>query len=189
MSNQLYDWFGLNESLFRYFNSVHGPVLDQLAVLITLLGHPRLFPFYLAIVLVVKWIRPTAMALRNIVVFAISYALSSALIVPILKAVVDLPRPLTALGAGAVAVLGSPDGMHSFPSGHAAFAVLMAASLVPGLPRWGQAALITYATLVCLSRVVVGAHFPADVVAGAAISIIVVSCARYATGLSKNRRK
>lgn len=177
--NPLYDWFGLNKAIFLAINSLHGPVVDRVAVVITHLGDPNLFPFYLALVLMARWRYPAAMPTRKVVVFAASYALSSVLIVPLLKTAFDFPRPLTVLGAAAVTVLGHPDAARSFPSGHAAFAVMMAASLLPGLSRLRQAALVSYAALVCLSRISVGAHFPADVVAGAAISIIIVSCVRY----------
>lgn len=55
----------------------------------------------------------------------------------------------------------------SFPSGHAttAFAVAAVVILLCGL-RW-RPALFVFGALVCLSRVIVGAHYPADVVAGA----------------------
>jgi len=99
-------------------------------------------------------------------------------LVPWLKATFDFPRPLTVLGTQAVTILGNPDPIHSFPSGHSAFATLMAASLAGGLPMRGKLALSAFAVLVCVSRIVVGAHFPADVVAGAAISLLVVWCLR-----------
>ena len=182
-TNPLYEWFGLNKAIFLSINSVHGPVFDKIAVVITHLGDPNLFPLYLALILMIRWRYSFAMPIRNIVVFVASYALTSVLIIPLLKAAFDYPRPLAVLGSTAVVVLGSPDTAHSFPSGHAAYAPLMAAALLPGLSRWGQTALVIYALLVCLSRISVGAHFPADIVAGAAISIVMVYCGLYVTGL------
>lgn len=180
--NPLYDWFGLNKAIFLSINALHGPVFDQTALLITHLGAPHLFPFYLALVLLIRWRRPASMPMRNLVVFAVSYALISPLIIPLLKRAFDFPRPLTVLGADKVIVLGTPDAAHSFPSGHAAYATLMAAALLPGLPRSYQTAFVLYALLVSLSRISVGAHFPADVAAGAAISLTIVCCVRALTG-------
>lgn len=172
--NYLYDWFGLNKSLFFMINKIHAPVLDQIMLTITWLGHPGLYPFYIAVALLWAWRWPKTMRLRNVVVFALGYLVSSVVVIPALKSFFDFPRPLAVLGAQAVTVLGVPDSIHSFPSGHAAYAVLMAVSLMPGLPQGGKYALLAYAVLVCISRISVGAHFPADVLAGAGVSLLIV---------------
>lgn len=178
----IYDWFGLNNSLFLLINGMHAPLLDQCMLGITWLGHPRLFPFYIAAALLLAWRKPATLPLRNIVAFTLSYAIVSTLVVPAIKNALDFPRPLAALGEQAITVLGDPAMHQSFPSGHAAFAVLMAASLAPGLPRQRQLILAAFAVLVCLSRISVGAHFPADILGGATISILVVSAVHYLIG-------
>jgi undecaprenyl-diphosphatase len=63
---------------------------------------------------------------------------------------------------------GFPSVYASFPSGHAITAFACAVALGYFLPRlrW---ALLTLAVLVAISRVVVGAHYASDVIAGAAI--------------------
>ena len=55
---------------------------------------------------------------------------------------------------------------HSFPSGHAARAILIAV-LVSGLgPSWLSVILWVWAPLVCLARVVMGVHYLTDILAG-----------------------
>ena len=62
---------------------------------------------------------------------------------------------------------------HSFPSGHAARAFLIA-TIATGLgPGWLAAALWVWAPLVGLARVAMGVHYLSDIVAGAAFGIFV----------------
>ena len=62
---------------------------------------------------------------------------------------------------------------HSFPSGHAARAFLIA-FLALGLgPAWLAVLLCIWAPLVSLARVSMGVHFASDIVAGAILGIIV----------------
>jgi undecaprenyl-diphosphatase len=61
---------------------------------------------------------------------------------------------------------------HSFPSGHAARAFLIAV-VAGGLgPGWLAAALLGWAPLVSLARVAMGVHYMSDVVAGLAVGIL-----------------
>ena len=62
---------------------------------------------------------------------------------------------------------------HSFPSGHAARAFLIA-TIATGLgPAWLAIALWIWAPLVALARVAMGVHYLSDVVAGALFGIVV----------------
>ena len=62
---------------------------------------------------------------------------------------------------------------HSFPSGHAARA-FMIATLATGLgPAWLAIALWIWAPLVALARVAMGVHYLSDIVAGALFGILV----------------
>jgi membrane-associated phospholipid phosphatase len=61
---------------------------------------------------------------------------------------------------------------HSFPSGHAARAVLLAV-LAAGLgPAWLAAILIAWAPLVALARVAMGLHYVSDILGGAVLGLI-----------------
>jgi membrane-associated phospholipid phosphatase len=56
----------------------------------------------------------------------------------------------------------------SFPSGHAASAVAFTTAVTLELP-WAGVPLVPLATAVAVSRVVIGVHYPSDVIAGAAL--------------------
>ncbi len=62
---------------------------------------------------------------------------------------------------------------HSFPSGHAARAFLIAVVAAPLAPIWLIVLLWIWSPLVSLARVAMGVHYLSDVVAGAILGIIV----------------
>jgi undecaprenyl-diphosphatase len=61
---------------------------------------------------------------------------------------------------------------HSFPSGHAARAVMLAVMSVGLGPAWFAVLLIAWAPLVVLARVAMGLHYPTDVMAGALFGLV-----------------
>jgi undecaprenyl-diphosphatase len=61
---------------------------------------------------------------------------------------------------------------HSFPSGHAARAFLLALLTLGFGPYWLGLVLLAWAPLVCLARVAMGVHYLSDVVAGMVVGII-----------------
>jgi undecaprenyl-diphosphatase len=69
---------------------------------------------------------------------------------------------------------------YSFPSGHTLHAVLFTSMAVSAYPELAPV-LIPFAALVALSRVILGLHYPSDVVVGAAIGL---GLAQLASGLS-----
>ncbi len=62
---------------------------------------------------------------------------------------------------------------HSFPSGHAARAFLIAVVAAALAPTWLGILLWIWAPLVSIARVAMGVHYLSDVVAGAALGIVV----------------
>jgi undecaprenyl-diphosphatase len=62
---------------------------------------------------------------------------------------------------------------HSFPSGHAARAFLIAVVSTPLAPVWLVIILWIWAPLVSLARVAMGVHYLSDVVAGAFLGAII----------------
>jgi undecaprenyl-diphosphatase len=90
-----------------------------------------------------------------------------ALIVTVLKFSIRRRRPEGEWGA----IYRSTD-PHSFPSGHAARAALLAVlSLIWG-PSWLGVLLLIWAPFVLLARVAMGLHYLSDVIAGATLGVI-----------------
>jgi undecaprenyl-diphosphatase len=89
-----------------------------------------------------------------------------ALIVTVLKFSIRRSRPEGEWGA----IYRSTD-PHSFPSGHAARAAMLAVlSLVWG-PSWLGALLLIWAPFVLLARVAMGLHYLSDVIVGAILGL------------------
>jgi undecaprenyl-diphosphatase len=88
----------------------------------------------------------------------------------LLKAKTTRPRPCQVLGGIRAGI--APLDAFSFPSGHTLHAVaftLVAVSHFPAL----TSVLVPFTLLVALSRVVLGLHYPSDVLAGAAVGALV----------------
>ena len=61
---------------------------------------------------------------------------------------------------------------HSFPSGHATRAALLATMAVSLGPAWFALLMAVWAPLVCLSRVMTGLHYLTDIFGGIVLGII-----------------
>jgi membrane-associated phospholipid phosphatase len=62
---------------------------------------------------------------------------------------------------------------HSFPSGHAARAILIAILILMTGPTWLAALLLVWAPLVSLARVAMGVHYLSDILAGMILGILI----------------
>jgi undecaprenyl-diphosphatase len=98
------------------------------------------------------------------------------------KDVVDRGRPATELSPEIVRPPAVTEGL-GFVSGHATVAFACAAVLSPYLPRPWRAVAYGLATVVGVSRIVVGAHLPLDVVGGAALGLLLAWLWHLAVGV------
>jgi membrane-associated phospholipid phosphatase len=71
---------------------------------------------------------------------------------------------------------------RGFVSGHAATLTALAAVAWPWVGPRGRVALVVVVTVVCLTRVYVGAHLPLDVVGGAGLGLAVAAVVRLGLG-------
>src|SRR4051812_8722936 len=79
----------------------------------------------------------------------------------------DRPRPFTA-HAAATHLLSAPSPDPSFPSDHAAVAFAIAFAVL-AFSRRGGIVFLAAATVIGLSRIALGMHYPSDVLAGVAV--------------------
>jgi membrane-associated phospholipid phosphatase len=192
MKEIFYDWGGVNVWLFHAINNLHFALLDRLMQLGTVLGDHRNFTLYISLValMAVMEVASTpvqspqyqAQATRWVVtmaVFSFAYLLDG-WVIGALKPLLDFPRPPLALPSGTVFVVGQPEYHHSLPSGHSAFAMLVVASLWPVLNRDWRMLGAFFVIWVGLSRISLGVHFPADVLAGFGLGLIAVLLVRVA---------
>jgi undecaprenyl-diphosphatase len=97
-------------------------------------------------------------------------ALAAAIGLPlykVLKRGTARPRPCAGGSAGTLALVPALD-QHSFPSGHTLHAVAFTLVLTSHCPPLAWA-LVPFAALVAISRLVLGLHYPSDVAAGGAL--------------------
>jgi membrane-associated phospholipid phosphatase len=95
-------------------------------------------------------------------------ALFTTLWVHSLKPLLHIPRPLALLGTEQVHVIGIALRHNAFPSGHTATAFTLAGIIcLQRVPLALAIVCLSLAILVALSRVVVGAHWPLDILGGA----------------------
>ncbi len=191
-----YDWGGFNVWLFQLINALHCDALDRFMLLGSQLAEHSNFIVYLGLLVLLA-----LFAVHNkdksslqlwfgvIAVFALGNLLDGAMI-GLLKNWFAFPRPPLALPLGSVHLVGSPELnlQHSLPSGHTSFATLIAASLWPALNRYWRYVALAFVLWVGLSRISLGAHFPADVVAGALSCLLVVWLIRKLVNWSLRQR-
>ncbi|MCJ7717856.1 MAG: phosphatase PAP2 family protein [Anaerolineales bacterium] len=93
--------------------------------------------------------------------------LVTAICVLILKFTIKRPRPEGDWGQ----IYRSSD-PHSFPSGHAARATMLAILILLAGPSWLGLVMIVWALLVAISRIGLGVHFISDILGGAILGIL-----------------
>ncbi len=164
----LYDWYGLNLTLFQAINTGTPATLSPLAWFFSLVGNYWTAP--LVLLGMWRWSQSVADPVRANAVrhrfmrFGAAFLLAL-LAVTTLKLWLDFPRPAAVFGE-VVRIIGESEYHYSLPSGHATYSILVAGALWPLLGRSGRFCLALYAVLVGWSRIAAGMHFPADVLAG-----------------------
>jgi undecaprenyl-diphosphatase len=168
----------LDRSVFHWINcDLHAPWLQD--VLFFIQSKSVGVPLVLALIGGIVFLRGWRIALRTLVTCALGF-LVSWMLASSLWSTLQRPRPPRVLAPvlrtpaehatcatqpDAVAVRKYVSQKPGFPSQHAQHSALFAAALFLAV-RWLGVAAGVYAVLVALARVLMGAHWPSDVVAG-----------------------
>jgi undecaprenyl-diphosphatase len=152
-------------AILYWFQGLHNPVLDKIAIAITSLGNAGLFWILLTLLMLIlskkskktAWTSATALILSAIIVNLI------------LKNLVMRDRPCW-IDTDVKMLVKIPRD-YSFPSGHSSASFASAVAIFLRNKKLGTP-LVILALLIALSRLYLFVHWPTDVLAGTAIGII-----------------
>ena len=145
------------------------PVLNELLLAITVLGEETAF---LMIGLVVVWCIGKRQGY-----YLMTVGLAGTVSSQLMKIICRVPRPWVLDGNFTILEAAREGaGGYSFPSGHTQTAVGTFGSIVVfARKKWIAIACVVLAALVGFSRMYIGVHTPADVLAGALLSIVLIA--------------
>jgi undecaprenyl-diphosphatase len=176
MNQQFYQFLygpdSINQKLFLLVNhETANRFFDLLMPLLTYLGGSRMVYLYALALIIWAALDRKRMPWSYPAVFIIGTLLGLVLEEG-LKHLLQVPRPVAALGLSKVRVLGELKLKNSLPSGHAVFSFMMAYTLGYGRGLEWKIPLWSFAAGVAFSRVYVGAHYPLDVLAGGFVGVL-----------------
>lgn len=138
-------------------------ILRRLAIL---LAHSGDSWFWLLGLALLYWLGSEAW--KDLAVWLGASILATAAVVFIIKLAIRRQRP-----AGEWGAIYRKTDPHSFPSGHAARAALLATLVLASAAGWAGWLLAVWALLVILARVAMGLHYLSDVLAGALLGFTI----------------
>jgi membrane-associated phospholipid phosphatase len=154
-----------NIDVFLSLNRLSRLTGDHLWALLTILGDGLIVS-----VLLFPWIRKNP---QRIGAFVIAILINT-LLSHAVKQWFQVARPPRVILPEHFHLIGPSLSAHAFPSGHASVIFILAGLFALTVRRtWIRILLLAGASCVALSRVVVGVHWPLDVLAGAAIGWII----------------
>lgn len=177
IKNALYDWFGLNQSLQRWFHSFDDNRIyhQTMSLASKYVGNSDLFPIHaILIILLFGYVvhRQNAQTSRfsltkyhsNIIragyILCVAF-LIDAVLIELCKRYFALPRPFCATVLSDIAQ--ARKCYRSFPSGHAAYITILVMSMWPLMNKAFRYVAVVCLILIYVSRVALNMHFPADI--------------------------
>ncbi len=157
--------FAWNQSLFLWLNHACAALPDWLWSSLTITGHTSMVFALFGLMLLPKFKRP------DMITALFSTAIVGGIVSTLAKETFKVMRPPAVLAPEQFHLIGHKLELVSFPSGHTLTAFAVAALLIFGLQLrgWRLAGVLALASLIGLSRLAVGAHWPLDVLGGAVL--------------------
>lgn len=194
--NVLYDWFGYNKILFTSLNNIteNTAILTTLQFITDYIGNYMMFPAHLCLVVLLiytlTYTKKQTLEIDLLYIKSIITLLAALMLFltvgELMKRYFSFVRPYCspeiALNSTVQSIMSGHYNMHkclrSLPSGHTQYISTFVLSMWPLLNKQlkilGASSIIT----VMFSRVILGAHFPADTLYGFVLAVSLVSISR-----------
>ncbi|MBP9717958.1 phosphatase PAP2 family protein [Candidatus Gracilibacteria bacterium] len=160
----------LDYRLFTFFNGLAGQWawFDALAVIA---ADYMIFFMVAGIAGYVFYEKNQDRGFYNVIKMMVAILISRGVLVTIVRIILVRARPFMA--ASVTQLLSQSPLEQSFPSAHASMMFALAGSMYCADKRWGVVYLVL-ATVSGLARIIVGIHFPLDILGGAVLGILSV---------------
>ena len=149
----------IERSILMFFQDIRNPVTDPIMQAITFLGDKGWFWILLSLILMI--VPKTRKVGINC---AAACAFDVLIVNVIVKNIVRRGRPYV-LFEGLTYITSQPSD-YSFPSGHTAISFAVAFTLLYLTPKKYSIPTMILASLIALSRLYVGVHYPTDIIGG-----------------------
>ncbi|MGF7186505.1 undecaprenyl-diphosphatase [Desulfitispora alkaliphila] len=158
----------IDEKLFHIFfnTTMDNALLANLSIFATNMSSKLFAIIYITIIGILIWNRS-----KKLIPFIIAPA-TAVVIVQLFRFLYERPRPFVALEIESL-IYHAPNA--SLPSMHAVSAFVIAMAIYYVYKKLGVIMLLL-ATMTALSRVMVGVHYPLDILAGALLGIALSAC-------------
>jgi undecaprenyl-diphosphatase len=157
----------LDYNLFLAMNSLSKD--HTLFLLFSFLADKLAYIMGLAAVIMWFWVKPKEVTRKAILLSGVALVLSRGILVEIIRHFYHRPRPFIAHN---VTYLFKKIDEASFPSGHASAMFAIAMVIYMYNKKWGTW-MFVMAILTGISRVIVGEHYPSDIIGGTILGLIV----------------
>jgi membrane-associated phospholipid phosphatase len=146
-----------------WFQMWRGPLMESFAQIFNILGRED---FFIVFIPFVYWSIDVLTGRRLLVMLMLSVWSNSAV-----KTLWNRPRPFQISTEVHNIITETSPGI---PSGHVQNSTVLVSTLAAYVKRgWFTALMVLYIALMAVSRIVAGVHFPQDVIAGAAIALLI----------------